>query len=548
MTSPLAALHAGRLAEAERLYRKVLRSTPENADALHGLGIVLLALKRPQQAFGFLDRALRLPYPNSQMFNNHATALNALGRPEEALTSLHRAIELAPEDAALHYNLGNTLMDLWRNEEALSAFTRATALAPAMAVAWQNRAIIETRLVLHEAALASCDRHAALAAQSAQAHEARGEALMALGRPAEAIAAFEAAARFSPNLAIAHMNQAHALDVTGQIEEAKQAIELALREDPEMAVAHCNAASLYLSTGDFTRGWQEYEWRWKMDYFRPHRRDLPAPLWLGREDLAGRTILLHAEQGFGDTIQFCRYVPMVAALGARVVLEAQRGALSLLRSLAGPAEWIARTDPLPAFDLHCPLMSLPLAFNTQANTIPWSGPYLAADPLRVAAWRERLGPAHGRRIGLAWSGARGFGGDAFRSAPLQSWANLIRPGFDYVCLQKDVRDPDRAAAAALGVRLFDADIIDFADVAALATLMELTISVDSAPAHLAGALGRPVWVMLPCHAEWRWGRAGDTTPWYPTARLFRQATSLDWHEVTERASLCLVQEGAQRAT
>jgi tetratricopeptide (TPR) repeat protein len=535
LTSPLAALHAGRLPEAERLYRKALRSTPENADALHGLGIVLLALKRPQQALSFLDRALRVPHPNSQMFNNHATALNALGRPEEALASLHRAIELAPEDATLHYNLGNTLMELWRNEQALSAFARASALAPTMAVAWQNKAIVETRLLLHEAALASCDRHAALAAQSAKAHEARGEALMALGRPAEAIAAFEAAAQLSPNLAIAHMNRAHALDLTGRIEEAKQAIEQALREDPELAVAHCNAASMYLSTGEFTRGWQEYEWRWKMDYFRPHRRDLPAPLWLGREELAGRTILLHAEQGFGDTIQFCRYVPMVAALGARVVLEAERGVLPLLRSLAGPSQWMARGDPFPEFDFHCPLMSLPLAFGTQADSVPWSGPYLAAAPSRVAAWRERLGPARSRRVGLAWSGARGFAGDAFRSAPLQDWAALIRPGIEYICLQKDVRERDLAAAAALGVRLCHEDIVDFADVAALAELMDLVISVDSAPAHLAGALGRPVWVMLPFHAEWRWGRAGTATSWYPTAQLFRQATSLDWAELAQRA-------------
>ena len=536
MRSALAALHAGRFAEAERHYRKILRASPQDGEALHGLGIVLLQLGQPARAIGFFERALRLPQASSHVHNNLATAFNALGRPVEALDSLERAVALAPKDATLHYNRANTLMTLGRNQEALDAFTLATELVPDMAPAWQNRAIVETRLGLLSDALVSCDHQIALAPNHAKGREARGEALMALGRPAEAIAEFEAAAAKQPSLALAHMNKAHALDVTGRVEEAKAAIEIALREDPELVLAHCNAASLHLSTGDFARGWREYEWRWRKDDFKPHLRDLGKKLWLGDEDLKGRTILLHAEQGFGDTLQFCRYVPMVAALGAHVVLEVQRALVPLMGSLAGHAMLIARGDVLPEFDAHCPLMSLPLAFGTQTFSIPWDKPYISAEPARVQLWRKRLGPASGPRLGLAWSGARNFGGDAFRSAPLSSWAALIQPEYEAICLQKDVREADAAAAARLGVRLFSAEIEDFGDVAALIELMDLTISVDSAPAHLAGAMGKKLWVMLPFNAEWRWRRSGDITAWYPSARLFRQAAQLDWSSLAEQAA------------
>ncbi len=540
MTAALTALHAGRLPEAERLFRKALKRNPGDADALHGLGIVHLQLKQPARALGFLERALRCGQPTSLLHNNHATALNALQRPQQALDSLHQAIGLAPEDATLHYNLGNTLMALLRDEPALASFSRAVALDPALRPAWQNKAVIEQRLGLHAAALATCDHLIAMSPHAARLHAVRGEALLALDRPAEAVADLAAAADAGETQA--RVNQAYALDAAGRSTDAMAVIEAALRDDPEFVMAHWNAASICLSLGDFARGWREYEWRWHKPEFRARARAFGQPLWLGQADLAGRTILLHAEQGFGDTMQFCRYVPLVAALGARVIFEVPPPLRSLLGTLAGGAALVNRGGALPDFDMHCPLMSLPLAFGTTLDTIPAATPYLAADPGRVDAWRSRLGRASRPRIGLAWSGSSTYTGDATRSAPLAALAGLIRPGFDYVSVQKDVRAEDAAAAQALGVRLTGGDVADFADAAALAAALDLVISVDSAPAHLAGALGKPVWVLLHRTAEWRWLRDRADSPWYPTATLFRQARALDWAELATRVGDCLQAE------
>ena len=530
MNRAVEALRAGRLDEAERLLRKAVRAAPEDAEALHLLGIVLLQAGQAAKAVGFFDRALRGGAPVSQLYNNHATALNALARPGEALNSLERALGLAPDDAELHYNLGNTLMTLRRDEAALAAFARACGLAPGFAAAWQNRAIVQTRLGLHPAALESCDRVLALTPEAADAREARGEALLALARPGEAVAEFEAASRAAPGLAIAHLNRAHALNVTGRTENAMVAIDAAIAAEPELALAHFNAGCMSLANGDFARGWAEYEWRWRKDDFAAYRRGFSQNLWMGEEAIEGRTILLHEEQGFGDTIQFCRYAPMVAALGARVVLEVPAALVEVMRGLAGVERVVVRGEALPHFDVHCPLMSLPLAFGTDLESIPWRGAYLSADAARVAMWRERLGSGEGRLVGLAWSGARGFAADATRSAPVEDWRPLIRPDVRYVCLQKDVRAAGRAAALRLGIRLIDDLIEDFADVAALVALTDACISVDSAPAHLAGAMGRQVVILLPEQADWRWLRGRGDTPWYPSARLMRMGVGQGWAE------------------
>ena len=530
----LAAHHAGRLDEAERLYRRILRAEPEHFDALHCLGIIQHQAGRNERALGFFERALRTNRQSSQLHNNRAATLNALNRAPEALASLDQALALNPRDPTLHYNRGNTLMTLQRDAEALASFTRAVTLNPAFLPAWQNRAVTETRLGMHEAALATCDRLIALQPGAALPHRTRAEALLALHRPAEAIADLEAAAA-DPGLENVGVNRAYALHAAGRGGEAMQAVDAALATNPELALAHWNAASICLALGDYGRGWREYEWRWSDPSFRGKRRAFPQPLWLGAEPLAGRTILLHAEQGFGDTIQFCRYVPLVKAYGARVLLEAPPPLLPLLQTLAGMDELIPWGAPLPEFDMHCPLMSLPLAFGTTLGTIPDETPYLAADPARAALWSGRLGPPRGPRIGLAWSGSAVFKGDVTRSAPLSALSGLIRPGFDYVALQKDIRPADAQAARALGVRMVSQHITDFAEAAALTSVVDLTISVDSAPAHLAGALGQPVWLLLHNPAEWRWLRDRSDSPWYPTARLFRQTTALDWPELAARA-------------
>jgi Tfp pilus assembly protein PilF len=476
LQAALAAHHAGRLAEAERLYRKILRAEPTHFDALHCLGIIEHQAGRHERALGFFERALRVNKTNSQLYNNRANALNALNRPEEALADLDRAIALNPNDATLHYNRGNTLLPLLRDQEALDSFTRAVALNPALRPAWLNRGLAETRLGLYEAALATCDR------------------------------------------------------VIADIPPEQRA------DDPDYRTVHWNGAAICLTLGDYERGWRDYEWRWQDRNFSHHMRHFREPLWLGQEDIAGRTILLHAEQGYGDAIQFCRYAPMVRALGARVILDSPPALTPLMRTLDGPEIFTSRGDTPPAFDFHCPLMSLPLAFGTRLETVPAAVPYLAADPARADHWREIIGPKQGLRVGLSWSGSADFKGDATRSAPLEALAGLILPGVEYVSVQKDMRPGDVAAAALLGVRHFGPQMNDFADAAALSSLMDLVISVDSAPVHVAGALGQEVWVLLHRFAEWRWLRDRIDSPWYPTARLFRQQTPLDWAGLSARVA------------
>ena len=497
----LAALHAGRMPDAERQLRRILRQHPEHPEALHCLGIALHAQGQSIHALGFIDRALRLNPANSRAENNRAHVLNALLRPAEALASLDRALALQPADPELHYNRANTLMALSRTEEALTEFECALALNPALHQARQNMGIALTRLGRLPEALAIYDQLLTTA----------GAAL--------------------PEL---RANRAGTLDQMNRRADALADCDAALTQDPTHALAHWNAAIICLGLGDYTRGWREWEWRWQAPDFARHRRVFKQPTWLGQPGIAGRRILIYPEQGLGDTIQFCRYLPMLKALGAEIILETPPPLLPLLRTLTGVDHLVPSGENPGPFELQTPLMSLPLAFGTQLETVPASIPYLATDPDRVTRWRHRLGPAKPFRVGLAWSGNPALKSDAVRSAPLAALAGLALPGVEFISVQKDMRQSDAQAAAALGIRHFGDDLTDFADTAALISLLDLVISVDTAPAHLAGALGKPVWLLLHVTAEWRWLMDRDDSPWYPTARLFRQRISQDWGELAGR--------------
>ena len=464
-------------------------------DALHALGIIAHEQGNPQRALNFYERACRQNPNVSQLFNNRANALTALGRIEDALDARNAALVLSGRDPILHLSRGNTLMLLGRHAEAREDFARALVLDETLLLAWQNKAATETRLGLFDEALATCDQLIAL--QPAPDPD---------GAP-----------------------PAH-----------------------EFVMAHWNAAAICLTLGDYARGWREYEWRWMNPQFRSNHKTFLRPPWRG-EPIEGLTILLHAEQGYGDTIQFCRYTAMVRARGARVLLAAPAPLLPLLETLAGMDELVDSDAELPAFDAHCPLISLPLAFGTVVKTIPADAPYLAADPDRLAKWQAILGPRTRPRIGLAWSGSEKFNSDISRSAPLAELAPLVLPGFDYIAVQKDVRPADAETAHILGIKLVSVSLADFADTAALITLLDLTISVDTAAAHLAGALNRPIWLLLHHAAEWRWLRDRSDSPWYPTARLFRQRGPLEWGELAERiaetlCSTAIMASGAKQAT
>ncbi len=499
----MAALRAGAMVEAERHLRRLLRQYPDHAETLHCLGIALHGQGEHVQALGFLDRALRANPLDSRAENNRATVLTALNRTTEALASLDRALCLQPHDPELHYNRGNTLLALNRAEEALAAFNRALELNPKLQQARQNRGIALTRLGRSVEALADFDR--------------------LLADPAPGVAVPELRA-----------NRAGTLDQLNRRADALADCDVALAQDPNFALAHWNAAIVCLGMGDFARGWREWEWRWKTPDFARDRKRWPQEPWLGQAPLAGRRILLHSDQGLGDMIQFCRYVPRVKALGAETILECPPPLLELMRTLDGVDHLITVGEDPGDVTFQTPLMSLPLAFGTELATIPAATPYLAADPARVAAWAARLGPSTRPRIGLAWSGNPMLKTDAQRSAPLASLANLILADVSYISVQKDVRERDRAALSQLGIADYGADITDFADSAALISLLDVVICVDTGPAHLAGAIGKPVWLLLHNPAEWRWLMDREDSPWYPTARLFRQVMPGDWPELALR--------------
>ena len=307
--------------------------------------------------------------------------------------------------------------------------------------------------------------------------------------------------------------------------------ERAIHRRPDHAAAHWNLADCRLLLGDFERGWQEYEWRWKRDQREIKQREFPQPRWSGAEALAGRTILLHSELGLGDTLLFCRYAKEVAARGARVVLEVQPPLVTLLAGLAGVAQIVASGDPLPVFDCHCPLMSLPLAFRTHLGTVPADVPYVRSDPARVAQWRSRLGASAKPRVGLVWSGSVALRNDQ-RSMALADMLPLVDDRAEWVSLQKELRDADREdLASRAAIRHLGDELRDFSDTAALVDLMDLVVTVDTSVANLAGAMGKKVWILLPYNPhDWRWMLTREDSAWYPTARLFRQPAPGDWGE------------------
>jgi hypothetical protein len=315
---------------------------------------------------------------------------------------------------------------------------------------------------------------------------------------------------------------------------------------PDFAAAHWAEALNRLRLGDFEAGWRKYEWRQQTATVGLGLRQFDLPPWIGNEDPAGLRILLHAEQGYGDTLQFCRYAPLLAERGARVILLVQRPLLSLLRGLAR-VDVRADGDALPEFDRHCPLMSLPFAFRTRVDNVPAEVPYLRADPARASRWKDLLGPRSRPRVGLVWSGNVRHEKDRERSLPLRMLAPLFETGAEFVGLVRDIRERDRADLALFALRPLGEQVSDFADTAALIDNLDLVITVDTSVAHLAGAMAKPTWILLDSRPDFRWMLDREDSPWYPTARLLRQRAPGDWTGVVERVAAeldALVRAGA----
>jgi tetratricopeptide (TPR) repeat protein len=520
-------------------YDRAIALKPDYADALYNRGVALEGLRRFDEALASYDRALAVRQDFAEALCSRGSALCQLKMFDEALASFERALSLKPDHAEALYNRGIALEHFERFDEALASYDLALTLLPNLAEAHSNRAGVLRHLKRFGEALESCDRALALQPNLAQALSTRGSVLNGLKRYDEALASYDRALVVWPDNAEIYFNRAHTLTTLKRFDEASANYARAIALKPDYANAHLNDALLRLLTGDFARGWEKYEWRLRMDSVISSRRHFPQPLWLGDAVIRDKTILVHSEQGFGDAIQFCRYVPLVAERAARVILEVGRPLRKLmagfLADFAPTAHVISRGDPLPDFDVQVPILSLPLAFGTRLETIPSGTSYLQAHSPGAKNWHTRLGPRTRPRIGLAWSGNAENTRDSERSISLRQLFRLLDVDAAFASLQKDVRADDLVALKERGDILHVGDELeDFTETAELISQLDLVISVDTSVAHLAGALGKPVWIMVTYIPDWRWLLDRDDSPWYPTARLFRQANVDDWEGVIAR--------------
>ncbi|ASG21507.1 hypothetical protein Y958_12310 [Nitrospirillum viridazoti CBAmc] len=533
----------GRGAEAEDAYRQALALSPAHRDATLNLANLLLADGRAAAAESLYRQVLARAPDHVDALMNLGVALHGQGRVAAAEEGLNQARALAPGRADVLNNLGLVLAALRRRDEAVALYRQALALRPDLADAACNLAAALAGQDDAAGALAHAEQALRLRPDDAKAHMAMGNALAAAGDFAGALTRALEAARRAPTLATAHGNAALMLSYLGRPAEALAHFDRAAALTDVTPEILWNRSLTRLLLGDFAAGWVEYERRWDTDLMKAARRPYAQPLWRGQR-AQGRppTLLLHAEQGLGDTLQFCRYAPLAAERGYAVVLEVQRPLLRLLRSLPGVAEGrislVAAGDPLPPFDLHCPLMSLPLAFRTTLDTVPAVTPYLAAD---LSRWRDAVAAGgSGLKVGLVWAGnPRTSVPDRRRSID----PTLLAPLADVsgVCLFS--LQKEGAAPAGLPLTDLMSGVADFADTAALISQLDLVISVDTAVAHLAGALGRPVWLLNRFDTDWRWLLGRDDSPWYPTLRQFRQTTPGDWQTPIARACDALAQSG-----
>jgi len=505
---------------AAELLGRAIRIDSSNAGIHNDLGVVLKGMRQWEAAMRCYDRAIELNPGFAEAHNNRGNVLRELHLPQAAIDSYHRAIACKPDYAEAHHNLGATLSDLHHWEDAFASISHAIALRPNYANAYCNRGLALERLGRLEEALADYDRAIDIDDRFTQAYANRGNVLRELNRAEAAVAS----------------------------------CDKALALDSAHAQAHQNRSVALLLLGDYERGWAEFEWRWKNPHSPLHLdlRQFSQPLWLGEYALEGKRILLRAEQGLGDTLQFCRYARMVAERGAHVVLEVQPPLVAVMASLGAGVEVIARGDPPGDFDYQCPLMSLPLAFGTTLETLPAAVPYLHADPLEAQRWRERLGRKTAPRVGLVWSGGFRHNLPEFwalhgrRNIALSRLAPLRDAPVQFYSLQKG--EPAESELTELlaqcweGPRIRDltADLHDFSDTAALLEQLDLVISVDTSTAHLAAAMGKQVWLLNRFDTCWRWLLEREDSPWYPTLRVYRQPQLGDWNTVVQRVREHLV--------
>ncbi|CAO3363850.1 tetratricopeptide repeat protein [Azospirillum palustre] len=574
---------SGQIAAAARIYRRIIETTPDQADALHLMGLVARRAGQKGAAFHLMARALRIDPSMAEirlnlgnLLRDHGNAAGAAAtyrtaialRPDfttayenlgglcrglpslgDARDAYRRAIRLSPAGAEGHAGLANVLQERDALPDAVAAYVRAIALDPANMAVCNNMGIALRALDKSgnaaEAAAAWHRRAVTLDPSFAAGHSSLGLALQEQGRLEEAADAHARAIAVDPGFVGGYANHGNARLNQNRLDEAVTGFRRAVVIDPASPDARRNLGMALLVDGRLEEGWREYEWRLRCKD-APTLADMPKPRWNG-EPLDGRRILLHGEQGLGDALQFCRYVPLVAARGGRVILGLPAPLQRVMAGLPGVERFVSGQLPTDAFDLHLPMLSLGEVFGTQLDTIPHRVPYLSAEPDLVAHWGGRLTEAAGLKVGIVWAGSPTHGNDRNRSVGLAPFARLAAiPGVSLVSIQKGPTE-GQAANPPGGFPLLNLspDIRDFADTAAIMAGLDLVVCVDTSVAHLAGALGVPVWVLVPFAPDWRWMLDREDSPWYPTMRLFRQDKPGSWDDALNRLERALRSHAAR---
>ena len=534
MRNALAFHQKGELAAAKKLYADILRMDANDFDALHMSGLIAYQLKNFAEAEPFFTKAgkLKPDFPAFQL--NHGLLLQDLNRFEEALAKFDKAISLDNRYSEAYSNRGNVLIQMKQFEEALTACDRAIEIKRDNAKAHYNRGCALQNLDLFQTALASYDNAIILDPIYASAFNNRGYALERLLRFEDAIVSYNKAILIKPDYAEAFSNLGNALQQLKRFDEAIGSLHKAAFIDSASAETYHNLSYILLLLGNFEDGLAFYEWR-KKTADPKGSRTFSKPLWTGVEDLFNKKILIHWEQGLGDTLQFCRYIRLLNERGAKVLFAPQKPLRRLLGTIDGACEIVDENDPSLEFDFHCPLLSLPLAFKTRFSDIPARETYLRAEPARVETWKAILGES-GLKVGVCWQGSTGKV-DAGRSFSLREFQSLSQiPGLRLISLHKGAGEsqladiPEGMSVETLGPA-FDSGPDAFLDTAAVMMCCDLVVTSDTAVAHLAGALGVKTWVVLKHVPDWRWFLDRSDSPWYPSMRLFRQHSHGDWSGV-----------------
>lgn len=577
----------GNVDRAKAIYLRLLNGYADNARLLNNLAMIEFQLGKFESGLTYLEKSLAIDQNQFAAYGNRGAALFALGRLEEAydaynqaivlnndyaeayynrgilherferfqeaLADYRRAVELKPHYAKAHNNQGNILKKLGENKEALLSYANAIKANPQHAEAYYNRGVIFKEECNYPEALICYQQAIALNSQYMEAYNNCGNVLIQLRRFEDALLHFQKAIQLNQNYAYAYNGQGNALMELKRFDDALLSYENAIllnssskanqaentlpnqkkrTPDADLADPYWNKAMLKILLGECEEGWKLYEYRRHRSGQKESYPDYDQPLWIGQETIKDKVLYIYPEQGLGDFIQFCRYIPLAEQLGAKIVLKTPAALHSIIKAMELKARLADKDEKVTSFDFHCPIMSLPLAFKTTLDSVPNTAPYLHADNAKKLYWKEKFANETRLKVGLVWSGSKDHKKDHDRSLRLEQLTPLLDLPVAFYSLQKEVREEDQATLSRLDqIQEYAEELNDFSDTAALVDNLDLIISVDTSVAHLAGAMAKDVWIMISYLPDYRWMLDRDDSPWYPTATLFRQPAIGDWESV-----------------